>query len=141
MTTVYLSGAMEKVNVEQGKVWRKRAKNFLIQYEGFRVIDPYDYADELVNEDGTYRVRAMVEIDKKHIIDSDVVIVNTEHPGVGTPCECMFAFQNGKQVYMFGGSKNPWYLYHATEVFDTLDDLLARIVARYITPGELHKLM
>ncbi len=127
---IYLSGSMEKVTVSEGTSWRNFVKEKL-KSKDVVLFDPYkinsDISIPYVGSDRKI-IKRIVETDKTYILMSDLVIVNTSQQGVGTPQEVLYAYMNNIPVWMFGGSMNPWYIYHSERVFDSLQDLVKAVL-------------
>lgn len=128
LVTLYLSGAMEKLPEDndglfQGTGWRNIIKGELQNYPQFKIIDPYDL-EGAVRADGSCDSVRIVEGDKMAIMESDIIILNTGCQGVGTPMETLFAWEQNKLIYEFGGSPNPWYEYHTHRRFNSLEDII-----------------
>jgi nucleoside 2-deoxyribosyltransferase len=69
----------------------------------------------------------IVEKDKKDIIMSDTVLALCEQPSFGTAMELLFAWSLQKQILVVTRHGSPWIRYHATKIFDSLDDAVASL--------------
>jgi nucleoside 2-deoxyribosyltransferase len=133
---VYLSGPMY-LGKEQAITWRnefkeiinseiRRRMRFNLAGTGFiqpfhiTFFDPctrfYDDKEYLYNNSGW-----IVKIDKMEIEKSDVVVVNANDPGWGTPMEQYIAYTTGKFVIAFSNCEFPsiWVKEHSHILVDT----------------------
>lgn len=126
MPKVYLAGPIHGMTDLECKAWRTEATALLAVHD-VETIDPMlrdfrgaeeEFADELV------------EADKEDIEQSDVVLVNANHPGWGTAMEVFYAKSLGKQVISFtnADSISPWLRCHTCGIFGTLHEAIAGIV-------------
>lgn len=117
---VYLCGPMEQVSIEQGTGWRNRVKDAFKEKDYIQIIDPYDLEqnDDMVQ---------IVEGDKLSIMKADLLIVNSNGIGCGTWMELMFSWEQNKLSYGFGSNVNPWYKYHVTQEFKSLEDIIKQV--------------
>lgn len=123
---LYLSGPMY-VTKEQATGWRNEVKSIINDWTlqssnghvaQFNIQDPCDrwYDDKkLLLDEGSF----VVQIDKKEIAKSHVVLVNATDPGWGTPMEQYIAFNSGKIVIAFMNREYPsiWVKEHCHAFF------------------------
>jgi nucleoside 2-deoxyribosyltransferase len=67
----------------------------------------------------------IIEKDKEDIDNSEIILVWIDKPSFGTAMEIMYASMNGQTVFVvnnIGDALSPWVAYHATLVFNTLQD-------------------
>ena len=132
MKTVYLAGAIHHVSPEEAIGWRKVAREAL-EAAGFKVFDPTDGKNLGIPGINTtyYTPAEIVEKDKAMIDRSDYVlmeIARTVIPYHGTSMECLYAWERGKPVIVWGGCRSYWVRYHATKIFDDLESALAELI-------------
>lgn len=133
--TVYLSGPIAGCTDEQCQDWRQAAiadltnpvKNTLYDRKTFDIINPMD-RDYRGKCDQVYH--EVVELDKRDIRDSDVMLINWKFPSVGTSMEILYAWEhNVVNVLVLPSDKDkgdisPWLLYHCTKVTNSLDEAI-----------------
>ncbi len=128
MKTIYLCGGIKDLSIKEQTEWRDIATKKL-QLK-FLILNPMrrnfrDCEFESQNE--------ITSLDKKDIIDSDILLVNGTKPSWGTAMEIMFAFERHKIIVIFTGVKlkdetnSPWITFHATKCVETLDDAIKYI--------------
>lgn len=128
MKTVYLAGAIDHVSPAFAIGWRQDATKRL-EAADYAVLDPTDgknLYDPNVNI-STYTPKQIVETDKAMIDRADILLVEMSRkdiPYIGTSMEILYAWERGKQVYVWGGPQSYWVRYHATKVFLTLKETL-----------------
>lgn len=79
-------------------------------------------------EDIAYR--EIVDLDKRDIRRSDIVLVNYVRPSVGTSMEIFYAWSLGTPVVVWcdaDASLSPWLRYHATAFARSLNDVIETI--------------
>ncbi len=118
--TVYLSGGIQGFTDEEKFAWRIKAKSLLNAV----TIDPtrISYKDRSAGE--------IVELDKKDIRSSSFVLVYFIRPSVGTSMEILYAYEQEIPVYVVNEFKkelSPWMLYHASYIFNTLEEAIDKI--------------
>ena len=73
----------------------------------------------------------IVELDKKDIDESDVLLVYYDKPSVGTSMEILYAYNRLKYIVIVNASGqdvvSPWLTYHASAMFDNLDEALEHL--------------
>ena len=119
---VYLCGPINNCTDEEAINWRQRVKQF---FPG--AIDPMkrDYRGV---EQQAYR--EIVDLDKRDIRNSDVILVNYFKPSVGTSMEVLYAWQRGIPVVVWCSSSasiSPWLRYHSTAFVHSLDEAIAKL--------------
>jgi nucleoside 2-deoxyribosyltransferase len=123
---VYLCGSINGCSDEECKNWRDYAK-IKIPY----VVDPMrrDYRGiENIS------IRDIVELDKKDIDGSDIVLVNYNKPSVGTSMEILYAYERNRIVITVAkdaSSISPWLKYHSDCMFNNIDDAINYILYLY----------
>lgn len=127
----YLCGGIQGLSTAQCTDWREAAKQLLET----GTLDPM-VRDYRGIEDAN--IKEIVELDKKDIQNSDILLVNAVRPSWGTAMEVMYAYMHGKPCIAFtepksikvdtvaGNHVSPWVQYHC-EVFFTLEDACKRI--------------
>lgn len=134
---IYLAGAIDHVSPEFALNWRKQATEVLKQ-AGYEVLDPTASKDLFDPEANTnrYTPKYIVETDKAMIDQADILLAEISKsniPYIGTSMEILYAWERGKRVIVWGGSKSYWIRYHASLIFDDLESVLAVLekIARY----------
>ena len=125
----YLAGPIAGKSDSECRDWRNLLKSHFPN-----VSDPMDrdfrgqyltLDDQIVTGDPRTVCELIVEGDKEAILDSDALLVYFPHPSVGTAMEILFAWENLKPVYVVdvsGKPLSPWILYHADQVFKSLEE-------------------
>jgi nucleoside 2-deoxyribosyltransferase len=124
MTKVYLCGPINGCTDEECKDWREAAKTRLPD-----TLDPMrrDYRGK---EAESYR--EIVELDKRDIEASNVVLVNYDRPSVGTSMEILWAWLKETPVVVVCKADaviSPWLRYHSTEIVHSFDEAFRWIEA------------
>lgn len=122
LVQVYLCGPINGCTNEEATNWREAVK------EHFPLsIDPMkrDYrGKELTN------YREIVDLDKRDICNSDIILVNYDKPSVGTSMEVFFAWTKGIPIIVWhkpDAKLSPWLIYHSTSLVTSLDEAVAKI--------------
>lgn len=136
MKPVYLAGPINGQSDSACIDWRARATELL---RPLPVINPMD-RDYRGKETLSGQAKLIVEKDKEDIDGSGALLVWYPGPSVGTAMEIMYAktpiftrdfFQPLKlPVYIIdvsGKPLSPWLLYHATEIFSSLETACAAV--------------
>lgn len=113
--TIYLCGPINGCSDDEANGWRGEVKGWA-QRNFLRTLDPMrrDYRN---SEHLDYR--EIVELDKRDVLASDVVLVRYERPSVGTSMEVLFAWENRIPVVLWcvgDPAVSPWLLYHSTAI-------------------------
>lgn len=119
---VYLCGPIFGCTDEECKDWRQEFKT---KYPNS--IDPME-RDFRGNDQNSYQ--EIVDLDKRDIRRSDVILVNYTKPSVGTSMEIYYAWTLGKSIIIWL-SKNtpvsPWIRYHSTTFVSSLDAAIEKL--------------
>lgn len=76
--------------------------------------------------------REIVELDKRDVEASDVILVNYDKPSVGTSMEVLWAWLKETPVVVVCRPEtvvSPWLRYHSTKIVHSFDDAIAWIKA------------
>lgn len=125
MIKVYLCGPINGCTDFEAKDWREYVK---VAYgETVKAIDPMkrDYRGK---EKQDYR--EIVDLDKRDIRNSDVILVNYDKPSVGTSMEIFYAWTLGKPVVVWCREDaviSPWLRYHSTCIVHSLHAAIEKI--------------
>ncbi len=118
---VYLCGPINGCSDSECNDWRSEAKKH--------------WPDTLDPMRRDYRGREVecfieiVDLDKRDVIDCDVVLANCPKPSVGTSMEIFFAWQLGKRIICIVPDKtkaSPWLRYHA-QLVETMRDAISLV--------------
>ena len=110
---LYLAGPIHGCTDRECLDWRKRV--FQLYPES---IDPMRRDYRGIEDEN---VKDIVELDKRDILDCDVVLANCPIPSAGTSMEILYAHQNHKPVVTvvpYLAKVSPWISYHSTAVVD-----------------------
>ena len=116
MAKVYLCGPINGCTDNEAKNWREAAKLRLPD-----TLDPMK-RDYRGREAECYR--EIVELDKRDVEDSDIVLVNYDKPSVGTSMEILHAWLHGIPVIVVcrpDAVISPWLRYHSTKIVYSFD--------------------
>lgn len=124
MKTIYLGGPINACTDSEAKDWREDLKE--------RLKGKFNFFDPMSRD---YRGRELepgisTEIvvgDKEDIRNSDIILVFSPKPSVGTSMETFFAFEIGKTVLAVHppDRPSPWLLEHTTKLVRSFDDAVA----------------
>lgn len=122
MKTVYLCGPINGCTDDEAITWRESFKSRWNIPNSRRCLDPMrrDYRGV---ESVAYR--EIVDLDKKDVRNSDVILVNYVKPSVGTSMEVFYAHSIGKPVVVWCEEKanlSPWMVYHSSTIVHTESD-------------------
>ena len=123
---VYLCGPINGCTDAEANDWRRYAKDRL----DADTLDPMrrDYRGR------EYEcVAEIVELDKRDVENSDIILVNAPRPSVGTSMEVFYAHQLSKPVVSVVPRDtpiSPWMRYHSTVCLHSMRDATAWINAR-----------
>lgn len=122
---IYLCGGIKDLNVEDQTVWRDKAVEELDEFKIFNPMRRNFRNCEFQSQN------EIVSLDKKDIIDCDILLVNATKPSWGTAMEIMFGFDRHKIIVAFTGKTytevSPWVAFHATRICETLEEAIAYI--------------
>jgi hypothetical protein len=74
--------------------------------------------------------REIVDLDKRDVRTSDVILVNYVKPSVGTSMEVFYAWSIGIPIVLWcapDASISPWLRYHSTAIVHSLDEAVRKI--------------
>lgn len=128
---VYLSGGIFGLSEEQAMGWRKVAR-IILENHGFEVIDPMRRHYRVYNYDIANEI---VQLDKKDILESDIVLVKATAASWGTVCELMYASMNNKIIVAYTEKDNavnfnPWLFHHSTKIVAELEQATHFIIQK-----------
>ncbi len=119
---VYLCGPINGCTDAEARNWREAVKEYFPAS-----IDPMkrDYrGKELTN------YREIVDLDKRDVRNSDIVLVNYDKPSVGTSMEVLYAWERGKPIVVWtapDAKLSPWLIYHSTSIVHSLEEVIDKI--------------
>jgi hypothetical protein len=122
--SIYLCGRINGCTDRECKKWRKKAKRLLSNHN---CIDPMDR--DYRGRESVYEYE-IIEKDKENIDNSEIILVWIDRPSFGTAMEIMYAHMNGQTILAvnnIGDALSPWVAYHATAMFNTLEDACEKI--------------
>ena len=116
--TIYLSGPIDHCNEDEIHGWRENVKKALPRCE-WR--DPNDREYDMTNPTSYI---PLVEYDKQDIDESNLVLVYPWKHGVGTPMECMYAWDRNKYILVVSDNEqiSPWWRYHSTKIVPNFEE-------------------
>lgn len=122
---VYLAGPIFGQSDFEAISWRDEAKQELTKM-GYIVLNPMDrdYREQEQEDD---MVKAIVEGDKKDVVEADIVLANCPIASVGTSMELFFARSIGKFIVAIAPDPkkvSPWIRYHSHRIVGSLDEAL-----------------
>lgn len=126
MKTIYLCGGIKDLSIKDQIEWRDKSRDQL--WPRFNILNPMR---RNFRDDEFQSQNEIVSLDKKDIIESDILLVNATKPSWGTAMEIMFAFARHKIIITFTGddykNASPWVAFHSTRVCKTLDEAIKYI--------------
>lgn len=116
---VYLCGPIDGCTDDEATTWRELAK---LRLGEDRCLDPMrrDYRGKTDTH-----CEEIVQLDLEDIDASSIVLANCWQAGWGTPMEIFYTRSKGKAVLAVvppGSRISPWLRYHATYIYDNLED-------------------
>tara|TARA_R110000764_G_scaffold36736_2_gene82009 strand:+ start:35464 stop:35868 length:405 start_codon:yes stop_codon:yes gene_type:complete len=129
MKTIYLCGPINGCTDDEAHTWRERVKEYAatIATPRFETRDPMDR--DYRGKEGE-SIREIVDLDKRDVRESHVVLVNYSKPSVGTAMEILYAWQMGTPVIIWargGVTLSPWLVYHSTAIVHTFVDAMEAV--------------
>jgi nucleoside 2-deoxyribosyltransferase len=122
--TVYLAGPICGCNDSECNDWREYIIKELNGDYGFRNPMDRDYRDQYTQINMSPEI---VELDKRDIDLSDIVIANITKHSAGTAMEMLYAWGRQKVVVAIanqGVQLSPWHIYHATKIVYSVDEAI-----------------
>ena len=129
--TIYLAGAIHHVPPEFATTWRRAVTQALS--DRFNILDPTadkDLYDPDINTK-VFTPEQIVTADLDMIFRADTILAEmsrTDIPYHGTSMELAYAYNWKKQIIVWGGCQSYWVRYHATKIFDQMEDALTYIL-------------
>jgi nucleoside 2-deoxyribosyltransferase len=121
---VYLCGAIHEAPDATARNWRNHAKKALNK-KNIMTVNPMD--NDCRGREARFQ-KQLVEKDKNWITECDTLLVHCPEPSFGTAMEIYFAWSLHKQIVCVSRHTSPWLHYHATKVFDELDEALDSLI-------------
>ena len=118
---VYLAGPIYDCD-DTCMEWRKDVANRL-RRKNIQSLSPMN-RDYRGREQDTHVRRRIVECDKNDVVRCDTILAVCEQPSFGTAMEVYFAWSLQKQILVVTRHGSPWIHYHATAIFDSLDEAI-----------------
>jgi nucleoside 2-deoxyribosyltransferase len=121
-TKVYLCGPINGCTDEEATNWREKVKTFF----------PYSIDPMKRDYRGVEKLlyREIVDLDKRDIRNSDIILVNYDKPSVGTSMEVFYAWTLGIPVVVWcspDARLSPWLVYHSTSIIHSLETAVLKI--------------
>lgn len=136
---LYAAGPILGQSDAECKDWREEL-TARVKPLGIQIKNPMDrdYRGKEVDN-----IADIVEDDKRDINFCDGIVVRYTAPSVGTSQEEIYAWENGKYVFLWITPEakqpvSPWLLYHAHVVVYSLDNLIDVLTALNVTPDVPH---
>lgn len=131
-TKVFLSGSMRGISRDRAISWRQRAIKLLAPE--CTVITPYQGREE---KETLPNYKLAVIRDLKHILESDVLLVNDSFENgsmIGTAMEIFYAFENKKIIIIFGQRhKNNYFMnFHSHVRLNTMEEAVMLIKSHFL---------
>lgn len=125
--TIYLAGPINDCSNEECNNWREHITSNLLGNYAFRNPMDRDYREQytLINMSPE-----IVELDKRDIDLSDIVIANITKHSAGTAMEMIYAWERQKVIVAIanpGVKLSPWHIYHSTKIAYSLDEAVSWI--------------
>lgn len=122
MSRIYLCGPINGCTDDEANNWRTAVKDFFKD-----TLDPMvrDYRGK---EAVAYR--EIVDLDKRDVRDSDIILVNYDKPSVGTSMEVFYAWTLGKPIIVWckpDAVVSPWLRYHSTTFVHSVAEMVFAI--------------
>jgi len=128
MMLVYLAGPIDAVDQKVAKHWREDASDFLVAH-GFTTYSPvhaFSGKPECLTPE---RADAIIAINNKALLMSNVVLANMDGVSYGTPIEVEAAYRNHIPVFGKGVNPNSIYKHHFHHIDDNINILLGAILS------------
>ncbi len=140
---VYLAGSIDRADPEFAVGWREEATKVLNKYgidthNPLRDFNLKDYSIDSTAYTKSTAYNEIIKPDLDMIQSSDIILAEISRvdiPYHGTSMELVYGSIWDKSIYVWGGCKSSWVIYHADKVFATMDDAIAHILFTY--KGEL----
>jgi len=114
MRTIYLAGAINGCTDAEAYNWRDKVRSHFYLLGIAKLKDPM-VRDYRGREDAC--CAEIVELDKRDIRESDILLVRWTKPSVGTSMEVLYAFERDIPIILWvdpGATISPWLRYHAS---------------------------
>jgi len=118
---VYLAGPIYDCD-DTCAEWRKDAARKL-RRKRIMTLSPMNRDYRGKEQNPTIR-NLIVGKDKDDVLRCDTILAVCEQPSFGTAMEVYFAWSLQKQILVVTRHGSPWIRYHATEIFDSLDEAI-----------------
>lgn len=131
--TVYLGGPIAGCSDGEASDWRNALKQDKVHFmRGVDFLDPMQRDFRGIEGDHTNEI---VDLDKRDIRSSDVLLMYAPKPSVGTSMEILYAFEVAETpcvvVVPEGAPCSPWIKRHATKIVKTIDEAMAWIYTTF----------
>ena len=121
---IYLAGPINNCSNDECNDWRDYVVRQLGENYKFRNPMDRDYRDQYTQVNMAPEI---VELDKRDIDLSNIVIANITKHSAGTAMEMIYAWEKQKVVVAIanpGVKLSPWHIYHSTKIVYTLDEAI-----------------
>jgi nucleoside 2-deoxyribosyltransferase len=117
MRTLYLAGPINACTDHVANGWRNQVIDWHRSFGRHRIIELRNPMDRDYRGIEGSCAAEIVELDKRDIRESDVMLVRWLKPSVGTSMEILYAYERDIPVILWLESRSdvsPWLIYHAS---------------------------
>lgn len=125
MKTIYLAGPINGCTDSEANDWRERVIGYF-QHGTVGFLNPMrrDYRGMEATS-----MREIVQLDKRDINCSDILLVRYLKPSVGTSMEIYYAWERDIPVIVWADpvDLSPWLVYHSTKIASGFEEAMGSI--------------
>lgn len=125
--TIYLAGPIGNQTDAECNDWRDYVTKEL--GHGYEIRNPMvrDYRGQYTE---VHMAPEIVELDKRDIDCSDIVLANITRHSTGTAMEMLYSWERQKVIIAIaneGVNLSPWHIYHSTRIVYSVDEAITWI--------------